>query len=254
MAEPCCGDPSVRPDHFHCHRCGHCCTHLSDRWDGDRQDGRFQALGDTPIHRVPTPGGLRMFSWEAGPFRDHTLHPMLVVPDGQREALVALAYEMEAERCPHYEDEAGCTIYDRRPLVCRAYPLLVIQDEAGLSVAVSSPCPATVPVIGAAAVASEPERALFGLYPGEAGPALAIPAMVRHLGEVVGFLASAEVIHPVPDAKPATLEAWRGREPVDLVDLVEEAGVMTGQDLRDRAEQTIRTLEERWRGQVPGPG
>lgn len=248
MAEPCCGDPGVAPDHFHCHRCGHCCTHLSDRWEDRQATGRFEALGGTPIYRVPTPGGLRMFSWEAGPFLDHDLEPMLVLLDQQRQRPVALAYELQAERCPRFEDEAGCTIYDQRPMVCKAYPLLVVQGDDGPSVAVSDPCPGKVPVLGALQATSDPERVLFGLYPGEAGAALAVPALVEHLAEVVGFLASAGVIEPVEDAEEATVDRWLEREPLDLVELVEEAGVMDRDDLIDRGERIVEVLRERWLG------
>ncbi len=189
-----------------------------------------------------------MFSWEAAPFLEHDLAPMLVLLDRQREQPVALAYELQAERCPRFEDEAGCTIYDERPMVCRAYPLLVVQGDTGPSVAVSDPCPAKVPVLGALQATSEPERVLFGLYPGEAGAALAVPALVEHLAEVVGFLASAGVIDPVTEADEATLERWLKREPIDLVELVETAGVMDRQDLIDRGERIVEVLRERWMG------
>lgn len=248
MAEPCCGDPSVRPDHFHCHRCGHCCTHLTDRWDDGRHADRFQALGGTPIYRVSTTGGLRMFSWEAAPFPAGELVPMLVLLDAQRERPVALAYELQAERCPRYDDDRGCTIYDERPMVCKAYPLLVVQGEDGPSVAVSEPCPAKVPVLGAVQATSEPERVLFGLYPGEAGAALAVPALVNHLSELVEFLSSAGVIDPVADADEATVDTWLETEALDLVELVEDAGVMTREDLVDRGERVVEVLRERWLG------
>lgn len=248
MAEPCCGDPGVRPDHFHCHRCGHCCTNLTDRWDDGRHADRFQALGQTPIYRVPTPGGLRMFSWEAPPFPAENLVPMLVLLDKQRERPVALAYELQAKRCPRYDEDSGCTIYDQRPMVCKAYPLLVVQGEGGPSVAVSEPCPGKVPVLGAVQATSEPERVLFGLYPGEAGAALAVPALVNHLTELVGFLASAGVIDPVDDADDATMDPWLETEALDLVELVEDEGVMTREDLVDRGERIVEVLRERWLG------
>ncbi|MDX1612315.1 MAG: hypothetical protein R3185_08090, partial [Candidatus Thermoplasmatota archaeon] len=84
MGDACCGS-DTRPDHFHCHGCGSCCNTLQERWNRDR--GQFRALPGQGVYRLPTPGGLRMFSWEATPFQGHGLQPLLVVADAQRDAL-----------------------------------------------------------------------------------------------------------------------------------------------------------------------
>lgn len=245
MGDGCCGT-SADPGHFHCHGCGTCCTNLTGRWARDR--GRFQALPQAGVYRLATPGGLRMFSWEQAPFTAERLAPLLAVADGQRDRLVALAYELEATRCPRYEDEVGCTIYEDRPLVCRAFPLLVLED-GGLSVAASALCPAKVPVVGAAQAANEPERVLAGLYPKETVAALAAPATVRHLAEVVSFLAGAEVLDPVTGLEEDEVHDWAKRPALDLVALAEETGVLTRQALIRQAERVRGKVRERLHGE-----
>lgn len=51
----------------------------------------------------------------------------LVVPlFGAGEPVQPVAYQLAVDRCPHYQEEGGlgsCAIYDRRPLVCRAFPV-----------------------------------------------------------------------------------------------------------------------------------
>ncbi len=51
----------------------------------------------------------------------------LVVPlFGVGEPVQPVAYQLAVDRCPHYQEESGlgsCAIYDRRPLVCRAFPV-----------------------------------------------------------------------------------------------------------------------------------
>lgn len=58
------------------------------------------------------------------------IHPRTFLLDGRRRVAVVLDWHLPHRSCPFY---AGfrCTVYDARPLVCRAYPVLAI-GRAGL--------------------------------------------------------------------------------------------------------------------------
>lgn len=198
------------------------------------------------LYRLPTPGGLRVFAWEAREFPSDRLDPLLCLADAHRDRLVALAYELDATVCPNYDDAVGCTIYEDRPLVCRAYPLLVVHGDEGPEVAVSARCPGKVTVQAAADEAERPEPVLARAYPDEFAAALAVPAMVQALAEVAGFLEAAEVVDPVAGLDEEAVRGWARSPPLDLVELVEAEGVMDRGTLTRRAEGVVDRLRERW--------
>lgn len=246
MGCPCCDGPHSpgAPEQFACQGCGSCCTSLAGRWAGDSSP--FQSFFNERIYRRSTADGLRVFAWEADRFPTEHLAPLLVVADEASEQLIALAYVVEVNRCPHYDDAVGCTIYEERPLVCQAYPLLVTQGEAGPELAVSQLCPATVPVLGAASVAERPEPVLSAAYPMEAAAALAVPQLVRELDQLVDFLAEAGAIEPVRGLAEEEVERWRERGLIDLVAFVERCGIDTRETLCARADRTVERVRERW--------
>jgi len=47
-------------------------------------------------------------------------------------------YQVDAEPCPHYDDEKGCTIYSKRPVICQSFPFEPRQSGA---VAIHESCP-----------------------------------------------------------------------------------------------------------------
>lgn len=53
------------------------------------------------------------------------IHPRTFLLDGRRRAAVVLDWHMPHKACPFYESYR-CTVYDARPLVCRAYPVLTL--------------------------------------------------------------------------------------------------------------------------------
>lgn len=232
-------------DAFDCHRCGSCCTSLDTAWDEASPEAG--ALGSGPVHRLPTPGGLRVFAWEAKPFDEARLRPLLVVPDTAEERLVAAAYELEASTCPRFdEDERACTIYDERPLVCRAYPLLVVPGETGPRAAVSASCPGRVELAEAALASQAPEQALTRLYPDEAPAALAAPVAVRVVGYAVDLLETVGALDAARGLDADTLEAWGSAPVTDLVEIAEEVGVADRDTFRDRMASVRESLRERW--------
>lgn len=222
---------------FSCHRCGHCCTHLGGRRDAGGTT--FAALPAPGLYRLAAPSGLRLFAWEARRFPGEELEPLLAVADGARDALLPAAYVYPVERCTHYDEEAGCTVHEDRPLVCRAYPLLAAGGEGGLEVGVSEACPGGVPL--PEATGRDLEEALAEAYPDEAGAALAVPALVRWLGTVVGFLAQVGAVEPREDLEAGDVETLAAGED-DLVDVAAEVGVLEKDAWRERAEDVRGSL------------
>lgn len=53
------------------------------------------------------------------------MHPRTYLIETRRRAAVVLDWHMPHASCPFYAD-FRCTVYERRPLVCRAYPVLRI--------------------------------------------------------------------------------------------------------------------------------
>lgn len=90
---------------FQCTRCGQCCiSHVGPM------------LGK--IH------GLMIFIHERHLFPKEVIKPMLRYSKQYRELPgMVFVYQVDAEPCPHYiDDEKGCGIYSKRPLICRAFP------------------------------------------------------------------------------------------------------------------------------------
>ncbi|RLG93976.1 YkgJ family cysteine cluster protein [Candidatus Bathyarchaeota archaeon] len=44
-------------------------------------------------------------------------------------------------RCVFLDEEGLCTIYDMRPIGCRAYPIIIVETEASTKCDVDSICP-----------------------------------------------------------------------------------------------------------------
>jgi Fe-S-cluster containining protein len=222
---------------FACHRCGHCCTNLGGRRDAGGTS--FAELPPAGLYRLEAPPGLRLFAWEAREFPQDELVPLLGVADGVREALLPAAYVYPVERCTHYDDEAGCTVYEDRPLVCQAYPLLASGGGGGLELAVSGVCPGAVdlPEADGHSVAEAAAEA----YPDEAGAARAVPALIRWVGDVVAFLAQAGIVDP-QDGLDEEAVTGLGEPGPDVVDVAGEAGALDADDWRERAEAVRENL------------
>lgn len=106
---------------FKCQRCGRCCTELKPAVDG------------IPGGLLLTPEEIKIFTGAAG----IDIHPTVAYTAPWSDDKVIIYYGMIATRCPLYDDDFGCTWYDRRPLVCVRYPL----GAAGYLP--STDCPAT---------------------------------------------------------------------------------------------------------------
>ena len=119
---------------FCCQRCGACC-----RKESVSGESRFFA---------------HLFDFEASRLRKIAatlgialrLKPFLVLQDAFSERGIVVFYEFDHGDCPFYDN--GCRIYDSRPLVCRAFP--VLRTEPFFA---SPACPAVAAVSGDPAVA-----------------------------------------------------------------------------------------------------
>lgn len=224
---------------FACHQCGACCTGLRER--GSPRGFAELAPG---VYREPGEGGLRVFAWETEVFPDERLSPLLVVADGARRERVVLAYELRADECPNFEpDTDRCSVYADRPLVCRAFPLLVEATEQGPSLAASSVCGARVPLPGAEGEeVPDPER-LARAYPQSFAPALAIPRLFSWLVQLVVFLEQLEAIEPCPRLAREELAAFERSVPID--ERAAEAGAMEPGELARRAREQVERIRRR---------
>jgi Fe-S-cluster containining protein len=220
---------------FSCHRCGACCTDLRDR---NPSPGFAEPAPG--VYRQPGSGGLRVFTWETDPFPDERLRPRLVAADADREARIVLAHELAADDCPNYDaDTSACTVYEERPLVCRAFPLVLADGDEGPELAASAICGARVPLTGF------DEGSLAQVYPDAWAPAVAIPALWRWLVHLVGFLDDAGAIQlraGLGEPELARFEATIG-----LDEALADADVMGRDELAHRAGRRVQAIRERQR-------
>jgi Fe-S-cluster containining protein len=87
---------------FECNNCGLCCRTLLETNDGI------------------TLGLTFLTNQEKGLFKNEDIAPKLAF--GKREPTTVLSYQLKHNVCPHLVNNK-CLIYDKRPLVCRAYPV-----------------------------------------------------------------------------------------------------------------------------------
>lgn len=231
---------------FACHRCGACCTDLRERGRG-RAEAAKLAPG---VYWLADGGGLRVLAWEADGFPRERLAPLIGVPDRASDRLLALAYELEADDCPNYDRaERACQVYEDRPLVCRAFPLLVDAGAEGLEVAASSVCGARVPL--RFDETDEPEARLARAYPDAFAPALALPRILARLQAWIRFLAEAGEIDPARGLDPGEVADFGENEPAPITEHLADSEVLEAGDLAARAENTVDEIRERWRASAP---
>lgn len=112
--------------------CGYCCTHLhrdvSDDEAASTDDFRALLRTQGVYHcedAVTT--GLSLSNAEAARFVElgADVHPRTFLLEKKRRLMVTLDWHMPKSVCPFYQSYQ-CTVYDDRPLVCRAYPVMQI--------------------------------------------------------------------------------------------------------------------------------
>jgi Fe-S-cluster containining protein len=87
---------------FKCKKCGNCCKDLFDFRRGEKR-------------------GLTLTTQEAALFSDKEIAPLAAF--GFDSPNIIFLYQLSVKDCPHINIENHCTIYEKRPLICRAFPL-----------------------------------------------------------------------------------------------------------------------------------
>ncbi|MBI6564036.1 YkgJ family cysteine cluster protein [Pseudomonas synxantha] len=107
--------------HFSCVGCGKCCNdhHVPLTLEEARQ---WAADGGNVI--VLVEGFLRNGLGLPLQQREHAERRSVIVPSGNTEAFVAITFAAyNAGPCRNLDEDNRCRIYERRPLVCRIYPM-----------------------------------------------------------------------------------------------------------------------------------
>lgn len=123
--------------------CGWCCTHLTrDEAPGEAEFRDM--LRDEGIYSCGhKPHGLSVSHAEALPLIAEAkrralranIHPRTFMLETRRRIAVVLDWHVAHESCPFYADYK-CTAYELRPLVCRAFPVMI-----GAPLSYSPDCP-----------------------------------------------------------------------------------------------------------------
>ena len=107
--------------HFSCVGCGKCCTDhhvpltLTEARDWATDGGQVIVLVEGFLGN-----GLGLPVEQ----REHAQRRSCMVPSGQAQAYVAITFAaFNPGRCRNLDEENLCRIYERRPLVCRIYPM-----------------------------------------------------------------------------------------------------------------------------------
>lgn len=108
---------------FNCRKCGTCCRNLIEDVNG-----------------INT--GLLLTVKEIDLFPQEMISPKIAIGFEKPEKIIQ--YQLDVNDCPHVDEKNECRIYEKRPLMCRAFPY-----ESGT---VSVKCP----IIGSRMKAYEP--------------------------------------------------------------------------------------------------
>lgn len=141
--------PASEP-RFACTQCARCCRNLLEtKTKGLPSDA--EALSGVGIRQRERVGGLMAWAWEVeqmsqaarerGVALDFRPVTEVTLRTGDVVTAVALIYELQSNECPLVARSNLCGAYDARPVVCRAYPLLL---TGGRAVTVSTKCPGHV--------------------------------------------------------------------------------------------------------------
>jgi Fe-S-cluster containining protein len=218
---------------FACTGCGDCCRGFArETPDWEPQRGPVLRLSDEP--------GLPLMSWEwqrlTALQRERGMAPLPTaafdgVLDEAHRRVVVLSYRLSALECPFlqarpdlplgersqawgFASGGACTIYEHRPLACRAYPLVPLRN----GVALSLHCPELVDadIADPAAMDAAYGTGVLDAEAFRAAPQVAVEVLLR--------LQEAGHVRIAPEAQPLATEA-RAWPRVDLCDLAAAHGL-----------------------------
>jgi Fe-S-cluster containining protein len=228
---------------FRCTGCGDCCRGFArEKPDWEPQSGPVFRLSDEP--------GLPLMSWEWQRFRalaeerriDLDVQPFDGVADEQGRRVVVLSYRLGGTECAFFEPRPDiapgprseawgfgrggiCSIYEHRPLACRAYPLVPLKG----GVALSLHCPELVDAdLGDAAE-------MLRVYGDSLTDAQAFRAAPQLAVRVLQQLEARGKVRVAPEARALAEEARATWPRVDLCDLAAEHGLAAWPLLERRA-------------------
>jgi len=105
---------------FSCLSCGSCCRRI--------------VIKD-PVEIIKAVG-LCLRPEERDCFEQHPetkIVPYIGIKRKNVPKIKVLLYQMVSEPCPMLDIETNqCTIYDKRPMMCRAYPFILIDEKTGI--------------------------------------------------------------------------------------------------------------------------
>ncbi|MGP8322437.1 MAG: YkgJ family cysteine cluster protein [Methanosarcinaceae archaeon] len=105
---------------FICQSCGSCCRRI--------------VIKD-PVYIINAVG-LCLKPEERDIFKQHPetiIVPYIGLKRKNKAKIKVLLYQMVSEPCPLLDKETNlCTVYDKRPMICRAYPFLLINNQIAI--------------------------------------------------------------------------------------------------------------------------
>ena len=102
---------------FECLKCGKCCKNLLRETK-------------TGLH------GLNLLPSERNLFSQKMISPYMGV--GRKKPEQIILFQLTEIVCPHLLDNNQCEIYDKRPLACRAFPIVSVEDRPLITTECSS--------------------------------------------------------------------------------------------------------------------
>ncbi|MHA1380351.1 MAG: YkgJ family cysteine cluster protein [Candidatus Helarchaeota archaeon] len=113
---------------FNCLRCGFCCYNiLKDGYE------RYIPIYLDEIEKFRKIAKNRNINLK--------LEPDLLYPDILNKKLIIVTYVFKFEHiCAFYKENIGCTIYEERPITCKAYPVAVWREDINYTMKVNTDC------------------------------------------------------------------------------------------------------------------
>jgi Fe-S-cluster containining protein len=92
---------------FKCHKCGRCCDNLFKE--------EFEITN-----------GLALSPDETSLFPPELISPSKGFGVGRVGPRIIVSYQLNVKTCPHLSENGNCNIYEKRPTVCKVFPLISI--------------------------------------------------------------------------------------------------------------------------------
>ena len=89
---------------FNCRKCGTCCRNLLEYINGVK-------------------AGLLLTVKEIDLFPSEMISPKMAIGIAGPEQMIC--YQLSVDNCPYINEKSECRTYDKRPLMCRAFPYVL---------------------------------------------------------------------------------------------------------------------------------